>query len=174
MENYNGNGKKKGVIMQPQPRTTGQAIIPGQCEPFIGDAETEDTMPPREDSFERLLETFERRASERDEKFITAMTNNGGNGNGKKPIYLAIVLGALLGYAPSVFSGIWSARGIERDLNSDIRTLTLKLEKTESDLTQWKAEVSTMRTWNEKLRNNMAERGYMIDPITAEIKTRRK
>lgn len=105
---------------------------------------------------------------------IDRLVNQMGNGNGKKSLYLPIIAAVLISVTPQLFSSVWWTRGVERDTSNNIQTIQLKLDQQQNELAKWELEIATMRTWNEKLRNNMAERGYMVDPITAEIKSRRK
>jgi hypothetical protein len=77
--------------------------------------------------------------------------------------------GRLQAWAPTlltagllIFSGVWWTRGTERDVAADVKSLK------ETVQTQG-LELATMRTWNERVRLNLAAEGISIDPETGRL-----
>jgi len=100
------------------------------------------------------------------------VVKNGTNGDKwDKRLQTIFIAGSLL------FSVAWWTRGTERDTMASMTELRLELKSTHEEAARNKNaadatadEVKYLKTWNEKLRNNMAAMGWAIDPVTAEIR----
>jgi len=67
-----------------------------------------------------------------------------------------IIAALLIAFIPQAFNVVWYARGTERDTARDLQSLQGTV-KTLDD------RISQQATWEEKLRNNLAAYGWLID-----------
>jgi len=86
------------------------------------------------------------------------------NGNANRNTIIAALL---IAFIPQAFSAVWWTRGTERDTTSRVQTL----ENTVTNLTN---EFNTQRTWSEKMRLNLADKGWLVDPVTGSVTRVRK
>jgi len=77
------------------------------------------------------------------------------NGNGKTQRN-TIIAALLIAFTPLAFNIVWWTRGTERDTSQAVSTLLEDNKRINSELTY-------LKTWNEKLRNNMAAYGWLVD-----------
>lgn len=93
-----------------------------------------------------------------------------GNGYGKKALYLPIMAAVLISMVPSAFNAVWWTRGTERDTAATIMNHQNEIIRLREDLKEVRDTQATEKTWNEKMRNNLAAMGIIVDPVTAEAK----
>lgn len=67
-----------------------------------------------------------------------------------------IIAALVLGMLPWAFNAVWWTRGTERDTASQV-------ERHKERIDELTGELGSLRTWNEKLRNNMSAYGWLID-----------
>jgi hypothetical protein len=77
------------------------------------------------------------------------------NGNGKTQRN-TIIAALLIAFTPLAFNVVWWTRGTERDTSQAVSTLLEDNKRINNELTY-------LKTWNEKLRNNMAAYGWLVD-----------